>query len=268
MARSKRKRKFVRVYWVHLTVVDNHAHVAGVASGQWATLHTVHDTFQNGWHKARVDGSANNRIDEYELAAPRQSFLFFAFDIHLELLSVELIHCWVGHSFCVWLYDEVHFAELSCATALLLVAIFSLCLLGNGFTIRYACFLEYGLDLLVVLQTPLQSAQVELALSLHDGLAQLFALLDNPRWVFLAHLQQGSHELFGFLRVHRLDGTHIFRVRILDEIEVLLYTLTVQCIASLDVFQLHRTANIACIELLDGDTVGSRTSKQLANALL
>ena len=162
----------------------------------------------------------------------------------------------------------MHFAELSCATALLLVAIFSLCLLGNGFTIRYACFLEYGLDLLVILQTPLQSAQVELALSLHDGLAQLFALLDNPRWVFLAHLQQGSHELFGFLRVHRLDGTHIFRVRILDEIEVLLYTLTVQCIARLDVFQLHRTAYIACIELLDGDTVGSRTSKQLANALL
>ena len=97
---------------------------------------------------------------------------------------------------------------------------------------------------------------------------QLLALLHNPCRVFLTHLQQRCHKFFGLAFVHSLNGARIFRVRIFDEIEFLVNILAVKCIASLNIFQLHGTSYVAGIKLLHRNTVGSRASINLSDALL
>ncbi len=59
----------------------------------------------------------------------------------------------------------MYFTKLTCTTALLLVTIVGTCCLGDGLTIRYARLLKHDRELIVVLHTPLESAQMELALT-------------------------------------------------------------------------------------------------------
>ena len=198
MTSSEHERKFVRVYWVHLTVVNDNSYVASVATCQRTRLHALHDTLEDSRHEASIDSTTYYRVDEYQLATPLEVHFLTALDVHLELLTIKLICCWVWHTLCIWLYDKVNFTKLSGTTTLLLMTIFGTSHLGDSFTIRNLRFTKLHLNLLVVLQTPLQSTEVELTLTMNDSLAQLLRLLNNPCWVFLAHLKHSSHKLLCF----------------------------------------------------------------------
>ena len=142
------------------------------------------------------------------------------------------------------------------------------CHLRDGLTIRNLGLDILNLDLLVVLHTPFQGAQVELSLTMNDDLAKLFRLLYNPCGVFLTHLGQGHHHLLGLGLVDGLDGARILRIRILDEVVAPLAVLAVEGIACLHVLQFHGTADITSLELVYRDTVGTCTCIDGADALL
>ena len=219
VACRKHERELVRVNWVHLAVVHNHSYVACVAARKRTMLHAVHNTLQYGRHKAGVDSSANNRVDEDQLAAPFKANLFPTLDVDLEFLTVDLVRCRVGHSLSIRLYNEMHLSKLSGTTRLFLVSVLGTCHLCNGFAIRNACRLKLNLQLLVVLQAPLQGSQVEFALASNDGLSQLLALFYQPCWVFLVHSQQRSHQFLGLCGINGLNSARELRVRIFDEVE-------------------------------------------------
>ena len=141
-------------------------------------------------------------------------------------------------------------------------------LLGNSLTIWDARLLEGNIELLVVLKAPLQGAEMELTLSAHDNLAQLLALVNHPCWVFLVHLDEGSHQFLSILSIGSLDGTGILRVRILDEIEAPLGTLSVQGITRLHVLHLHGTTDVTGIQLIHRHTVGTSAGINLSDTLL
>ena len=54
-------------------------------------LHAAHDALEYGWHEACVNGTADNRVDEYEFASPFEVYLFLALCVDLELLVAELV---------------------------------------------------------------------------------------------------------------------------------------------------------------------------------
>ena len=188
MTCSEHERKLVRVYRVHLAIINDYTYVTGVATCERTRLHTFHNTLQDGRHEARINGTTNYGVDKYELAAPLKVDFLTTLDVHLELLTIELVCCRIWHTLSIWLNDEVNLTKLSGTTTLFLVTVVCTCHLGNGLTIRYLRFTELHLYLLVVLQTPLQCAQMELTLTMHNGLAQLLGLLNNPCRVFLTHL--------------------------------------------------------------------------------
>ena len=109
---------------------------------------------------------------------------------------------------------------------------------------------------------------MELTLSVNDDLAQLLRLLNNPCRIFLTHLLQGSHHFLGLSLVDSLDGTRELRVRIFDEVELILYILAIQRVTGLYVLQLHGTADITGTQLVNRDTVSTSTSIQRTHALL
>src|SRR3712207_976255 len=123
---------------MHLAIKYNDTNVTGVAVGQRSMFHAVHNTLQDSRHEACVNGTTNNRVDEYELATPLQINDFFTLDIHLELLITKLIVHGIRHAFSVRLYNQVYFAKLTGTTTLFLMAIFSLRALGNRFKIGRA----------------------------------------------------------------------------------------------------------------------------------
>ena len=162
----------------------------------------------------------------------------------------------------------MNLTKLTSTTRLLLVTIVGTGHLRDGFTIWDLRFLIINLDLLIVLHTPLQGAQVELTLTMNDDLAQLLRLLNDPCGIFLAHLLEGCHHLFSLSLVDGLDGTRELGVRIFDEIELIIYILGVQRVAGLHVLQLHRTADITSTQLVNLNTVSTSTGIQRADTLL
>ena len=142
MASCQSERKFVRVNWVHLTIIDYHTNITRITTSQRSTLHTVHDTFQYSWHESSINSTTDNRVDEHKFTTPRKSAFFTTFNIHLKLLSVELIGCWSRHTFSVWLDNQMNLAKLTSTTALLLMTILCLCLLSYRLTIRNLRFFK------------------------------------------------------------------------------------------------------------------------------
>ena len=99
----------------------------------------------------------------------------------------------IRHTLSIRLHDEMHLTKLSGTTALFLMTVFSLCLLGDRLTIRNLRLFKSHRYLLIVLQAPFQRAQVELTLSMHDGLPEFFALLHHPCRVFQNALRYPYH---------------------------------------------------------------------------
>ena len=141
-------------------------------------------------------------------------------------------------------------------------------LLGDGLTIWNLRLTILNLYLLVVLKSPLQRAQVELTLTMDDGLSQFLRLLNNPCRVFLPHLGEGSHKLLHLLLVDSLDRARVLRVGILDEVILIVAVFLVEGVSCLNVLKLNGTTDVAGAKLVNGDTVGSRTSIYLCHALL
>ena len=162
----------------------------------------------------------------------------------------------------------MNLTKLTCTTRLLLVTIVGTSHLSDSLTIRNLWLDILDLDLLVVLHTPLQGTQVELTLTMNDNLAQLLRLLNNPCRILLTHLLQSGHHLLGLALVNGLDGTRELRVRILDEVELILYILTIKGVTSLNVLKLNGTTNITCYELINLNTVGTSASVDSTQTLL
>ena len=261
------EREFVGVNRVHLAVIDHHADIAGIRPCEWALLHAAHDALEDGRHEAGVDGSAHHRVDEHEFSTPFEVDFLFALGVNLKLLVAKLVGGGVGHAVVVWFHDEVNLAELACTARLLLVAIVGTSSLRDGLAIWNLGLFEANLDFLVVFHAPFQGAQVELALTLHEGLLQFLRLFQNPGRVFLRHLLDGGHHLLGVALVLGLDGTDVLGVRIFDEVEAVFTVLAGQRVASAHVFQLHGAADVACHQFFHLDAVGSGTSENLCDAL-
>ena len=108
---------------MHLTVINDDADVAGIRTRERTLLHLAHDTLQNSGHEAGIDGTADDAVDEHQLAAPFQVDNLFALGVDAELLTTEAIDLADGLTVGIGLDDEVHLAELTGTAGLLLVAI-------------------------------------------------------------------------------------------------------------------------------------------------
>ena len=176
MTSCQHKRKFVTVNRMHLTIIDNNPHVSCITSSQRTMFHTIHHTFQNGWHEAGINSTTNNRIDEYQFTTPFQVDNFLAFDVHFELLSIEIIVSRIKHTLCIWLYYQMHFTKLPGTATLFLMPILCLCFLGNSLTIWNSRLTKLYLQLLIVFKTPLQRSQMEFSLPVNNNLSQLLRI--------------------------------------------------------------------------------------------
>lgn len=123
VATGQHEGHFIAVDGVHLAVIDNDAHVAGIRSGERSLFHAAHHAFENRGHEAGVDGTAHDAVDEHQFSAPLEIHFFLTARRDTDLLIAEFEQGGFGHSFEVRFDDEVHFAELSRTARLFLVAI-------------------------------------------------------------------------------------------------------------------------------------------------
>ena len=251
MTCSQAERNLVAVDRVHLSVVDAHTHVACIAAREGPLGHAVHDALHDGRNEACIDGTAHDAVVDDELATPFQRNLLLVPHVHLELLVAKLVGVGLGHSLLVRLYNEVHLAKLARSARLLLVAVVGTGCLGDGLAVRNLGLLIHDFQLFVVLDAPLQCAQVELALARYYRLLQLLGLLNHPRWVFLVHAVEYGAQLFNFALILGAYRALILGRRILDEVKCPVHTLVVQCVASAHVFQFHSCAYVAGFYLVD-----------------
>ena len=253
---------------MHLTVIYDYTYITSIRACQRTTLHLLHYTLEDCRHEAHIDSTTYNGIDEYELTAPLQLYLLTRLHVDLNFLTIELVCRWIRHTVCVWLNNKMNLTKLTSTTRLLLMAILSLSTLSDSLTIWNLWLDEIDHNLLVVLQTPLQSAEVELTLTMNDDLTKLLTLLYNPCRIFLTHSGKCSHKFLCLSLILCLDSTRELWVRILDEVKSVLTILTVESIASLDILQLNSTADITSLKLINRHTVSTSTYIYLTDTLL
>ena len=252
---------------MHLTIVYDDAYIACVRACQRSLLHSVHNTFEYGGHKACIDGAAHDGVDEDEFAAPLEVNLLCIAYGYLILLSVEFIYLFGRDIFHIWLYDDVNLTELSCSARLFLVAIVGTCCLGDGLAVRYAGFAEVYHHLVEVFYSPFESAEVKFALSRQYRLAKLFRPLYDPRRVFGVHTVEYFAELFVFALVLGFDGTTIFRGGVVYFGEYPIDILTIHSITCAYVFELDCGAYIARHHFVDLRTSLSCNGEYLRDTL-
>ena len=160
----------------------------------------------------------------------------------------------------------MHFTELSGTARLFLVAIVCACGFGERLAVGNALFGELHFDFVDVFENPLQRAEMELTLSVHENLAQLLALFHHPRGVFLTQTREGGHHLFGVGFVDGTDGAGEFGVGVFDEVKAVVALFVVERVARAHVFQLHGAADVTGRKLFDLIAVGARAHKELCHA--
>ena len=195
---------------MHLTIVYYYANISCIATVKWSLLHSFHYTLQYCRHKTLVDSTSNNRVDKHELSAPFQINDFLVLDVHLELLTINLVRCRIRHTLSIRFDNEMNLTELSCTARLFFMTIISTCKLSDSFTIWNTWFKKFNLKLLVVFKSPFKCTQMELTLSVNDSLSELFTLLNDPCRIFLTHLYQCRHQLFSISLILCLYRTRIF----------------------------------------------------------
>ena len=129
----------------------------------------------------------------------------------------------------------MNLSELACATRLFLMAVIRTGRFRNRLTIRDLRLQIFDRQFIIILDSPFQCTKMELTLTGNDCLLQFLGLLDYPCRVFLAHTYQDFHHLLGVSLIHRLDSTTIFRIRIFNEVETIITTLSVQCITTANI---------------------------------
>ena len=162
----------------------------------------------------------------------------------------------------------MNLTKLTGTSRLLLVTVISTSGLRDGLTVRNLLLVEHNLDLLVVLQTPFQSAQVELSLTLNQCLTELLALLQNPCWVFLAHLLDGAHHLFTLRLVLWLNRADIAWFWIFHQVKAVFAVLANERVARANVFQLHGATDVTGHQLLNLGAVRTGADIKLGDTLL
>ena len=150
---------------MHLTVIDADADIAGVGAGQRTLLHAAHDPLEDGREEASIDGAAYDAVDEDEFAAPLEVVNLRVADVHAILLAAEAVGAGGWHALVVGLDDEVHLPKLSGAARLFLVAIVSPGGLGDRLAVGDFRLEKLDGQLVVVLDAPLEGAEVEFALT-------------------------------------------------------------------------------------------------------
>ncbi len=160
------------------------------------------------------------------------------------------------------------FTELPGAAGLLLVPVIRTRSLGNRLPVRNLRLTVCDFYLIIVFNTPFKSTQMKLPLPRNDRLLQLFGLFHQPSRVFLMHPGQHFAQLLRFGFIHRLDGTAIFRFRILNEIKAEIASLFIQRISTAYVFQFDRSADITGYHLRHLMTDLPVNGKELRDALL
>ena len=131
------------------------------------------------------------------------------------------------------------------------MAIVGACGLCDGLAIGYLLLHEFYGELLIVLDTPFEGAEVEFSLTFHEGLLELFRLLDEPCGILFVHAGEDAGEFLGVALGEGADGTHILRSRIFDEVELIFAALFIEGVAGADIFQFHGSANVAGLKLVD-----------------
>ena len=192
---------------MHLTIIDDNAHITSIRASERTTLHLLHYTLEDSRHESHINSTTYYSVDKHELTTPFEVYFLTALEVNLYLLTIELVSGRIRHTICVWLYDKVNLTKLSSTTRLLLMAIFSLGALSDSLTIWNLRFNVFHLNLFIILQTPLECAQMELTLSMNDYLTKLLALLNYPCRILLTHSGQSSHKLFSLSLILSLDST-------------------------------------------------------------
>ncbi len=237
-------------------------------AGERALLHAVHETLDDSGDEAGVNSTTHDAVAHHELAAPRQGYLLSVAHVHLEFLVAETIGVGHGHALGIGLDDEMNLAKLACTARLLFVAIVGTGSLGDCLAIRYLGLLEDDGELVVVLDTPLEGAQVELALTREDGLLELLALLDNPCGILLVHAGEDGHEFLGVALGDGTDGTLIFGRGELDEVKLIFTTFLVESVACAHILKLHGCTDVTGHNAVNGSLGLATHAINLGEALL
>ena len=140
----------------------------------------------------------------------------------------------------------MNFSKLPGAAGLLFVAIVCASGFCDGLAIGDALLVVFHCNFVDVLKHPLQGAEVELALSVHQNLTKFLTLLNFPSRIFLAHAVESNHHLFGVGLVDGTNGTCKLRIGIFDKIEAIVAVFAVQGVAGADIFELDGATDITC----------------------
>ena len=198
---------------MHLAVIYDDTYVAGVRTGKRTGLHLVHQTFEDSGHEASINSTTDDGVNHDEFATPLQFNFLGVTRSNLVFLTAELVDFFRLNAFYIRLYDEVNLTELTGTTGLFLMTIVGTGGLGDSLTIRNLRLTKLNLNLLVVLQTPLESAEMELAHTTDDGLTKLFAHFDTPCRILFALTGNNLHHLLVLTLVDSLDAAAIARRR-------------------------------------------------------
>ena len=133
------------------------------------------------------------------------------------------------------------------------MAIVSTRRLGNGLAIRNLWLFVLNHHLIVVLKTPFEGAEVELTLTSHDNLFELFRLLNYPSSVLLVHTCEESCQLLCISLINRFDCTAIFRIRIGDSRILVLAVFCIEGITCAGVFEFHSSSDVTSRNFLYRD---------------
>ena len=240
---------------MHLAVIDVDPDVTGIRACQRSNLHLLHDTLEDGWHEARVNGAADNTVHIDELAAPREVYLLLVTVGQLDFLAGYLHHRLGLRTFLIGFDDHMNLAELACAARLLLVTVVGLRCLGDGLTVGDLGSKVLRLDLEDVVKMPFEDIEMVLTLAVDDDLLELLGVLDEDRRVFLVHAAEGLTHLLLVTLAERLDGSTVLGLGELHVLKGPVVARGIERMVCLGVLQLHKTADVTGMYLRYARTV-------------
>ena len=129
----------------------------------------------------------------------------------------------------------MNLAKLACTATLLFVTIVGACCFGDCLTIRYSWLVKHDRKLIIVLDTPFESAEMELSLAGKYGLLELLGLLDHPSRILLVHTGKNGHEFLGITFGDRAYGAAVFGFGETDEIKLPFTILGIESVAGTDI---------------------------------
>ena len=205
---------------MHLTIIDNNDYIASIRAGERSTLHSFHNPLEDSRHKARIDGTSYHAINKDKFTTPSKRNLLTVSYGNFKFLPSKFVHFRDIFSLYIGLDNKMNFSKLTGTPRLLFVTIVRPSSLSNGLAIGNARLTKLRKNLIVVFQSPLEGAQMELSLTIYNDLSQFLALLHNPSRIFLHHSVECFAHFLSIGTIYRLYSPHklgcgIFYSRIL-----------------------------------------------------